>query len=132
MKEYAFENVNISEGTKTPAIYLNKDEGSIKIRGVSIPENSKSFYENLILWVADYAENPQPKTSVLLALRYMNTSTTMVINKVLRKLDLDIQSPNELEVEWIFEEDDNEMKDVGEFYQELLSHKLFFTEVEEI
>ena len=41
---FGFENVEIESTFKTPYIKLNKDEGLIEIRGVSIPENTVQFY----------------------------------------------------------------------------------------
>ena len=130
--EYKFETVRIESTRKTPEIELNLEEGRIKIEGISIPENSKMFYEVLMRWVNDYIQNPRPETHAVIALRYMNSSTTMILNKVLKTLDSGISQPNSLTFEWHYEEEDIEMKEVGEYYQELLAHEIIFKEVEEI
>ena len=126
------QNVNIASTRKTPEIELNVEEGLIRIHGVSIPENSKTFYEPLMTWISEYLQSPKSITTVILALRYMNSSTTMIINKILKSIDKEITEPNKLRFEWHYEEEDYEMYDVGEYYQELLDTDVIFKEVEEI
>ncbi|MCH2234675.1 MAG: DUF1987 domain-containing protein [Crocinitomicaceae bacterium] len=130
--DYKYETTLIHSTRKTPEIELNVEEGRIKIHGISIPENSKVFYDPLLNWVGDYLRNPKPETTLIIALRYMNSSTTMIINKILKALDQGIKTPNTLIFEWHYEEEDLEMYDVGQYYQELLQTNVVFKEVEEI
>lgn len=126
------QDLNIAETNKTPRIETNFENGTVEIFGISIPENSRGFYAKLIDWIDAYVQNPQAKTTVKIAMRYLNSSSTLIINKVLKTLDENIPQGKELVFEWYYEEDDFEMKDVGEYYSELLSHEVIFKEVEEI
>ncbi|MBN4071465.1 SiaC family regulatory phosphoprotein [Crocinitomix catalasitica] len=84
---YGYENVNIEGTEKSPSIILNKDKGIIEIRGKSIPENTREFYYPFNRWLTEYSYAPALQTEVTVALQYMNSSSSVVITRLIKLLD---------------------------------------------
>jgi len=110
------------EGTlKTPAIEFNALDGTIKIEGRSIPENSKGFYEPVLEWLNSYAANPKPSTVADIKLEYFNTSSSKCILDIFKILDSIHETGNEVMINWYYEKPDEDMLEAGEEYQTIVS-----------
>jgi len=114
--------MNINQTNMTPGIIFTG--GELIIRGRSIPEDAVRFYEPLKEELKKYVENPLAKTFVKIDMDYINTSSSMVI---LEMLKLFSETPD-VQVEWVYEEDDEDIKELGEFYEEF--SKLSFKFIE--
>lgn len=114
------ENLKI-EGTKqSPFVDFNQTTGFLEISGRSIPENSFEFYNPLLEWLMEYAQNPKGKTTLKIYLEYFNTSSSKYILEVLKKLKEILKSPGaEVQVDWYYDEDDDEMLETGEDYEDV-------------
>ena len=111
----------IIEGTpKTPTIKFDSAQGVFEIKGRSIPENSVEFYKPLVEWLDSYKETPLPKTVVNIRLEYFNTSSSKCILDVFKKLETIHKAKNEVEVNWYYEEDDEDMLEAGEDYESII------------
>ncbi len=111
----------IIEGTpKTPAIKFDAGEGVFEIKGRSIPENSVEFYKPLVDWLENYKEAPREKTVVDIKLEYFNTSSSKCILDVFKKLETIHKANNNVEVNWYYEEDDEDMLEAGEDYESII------------
>jgi hypothetical protein len=109
------------EGTpKTPTIKFDASTGVFDIKGRSIPENSVEFYKPLIDWLDLYKETPNNKTVVNIKLEYFNTSSSKCILDVFKKLETIHKAKNEVEVNWYYEEDDEDMLEAGEDYESII------------
>ncbi|MBN2487308.1 MAG: DUF1987 domain-containing protein [Bacteroidales bacterium] len=111
----------IIEGTqKTPAVEFNPVKGVLEIKGRSIPENSIEFYKPLVDWLEDYSASPASKTVVNVHLEYFNTSSSKCILDVFKKLESLHKSNNVVEINWYYEEDDEDMLEAGEDYESII------------
>jgi len=106
-------SVNIEASIKTPAINMSEADGSISIKGISIPEDPHEFYGPLIRAVSEYKTTPAERTALNLHLEYFNTSSTLIIRNLIKELH-GIKTKTELVVNWFFESDDEDMKEAGE------------------
>jgi hypothetical protein len=95
-------------------------KGVFEIKGRSIPENSVEFYKPLVDWLDSYKESPLPKTVVDIRLEYFNTSSSKCILDVFKKLETIHKAKNEVEVNWYYEEDDEDMLEAGEDYESII------------
>lgn len=111
----------IIEGTaKTPTVKFDSTEGVFEIKGRSIPENSVEFYKPLVDWLDIYKESPLIKTVVNIRLEYFNTSSSKCILDVFKKLEAIHKAKHEVEVNWYYEEDDEDMLEAGEDYESII------------
>ena len=100
----------------TPEIRFDPQEGILKIKGRSIPENATTFYYPLIDWLREYSHSPKPGTTLDLYLEYINSiSQKMVLEIFHIALDLH-EKTGDLVVNWYYDEDDEEMMEEGEIY----------------
>lgn len=122
----------VREGTqKTPSIEFDAKVGKIEIKGRSIPENSIEFYNPLIAWLEEYSGNAKPTTEVNIQLEYFNTSSSKCILDVFKKLEVVAKAGSDVNVNWFYEEDDEDMLEAGEDYQSIIKLPFKMIEIEE-
>lgn len=113
-------NTFLLEATpKTPLVSLNATSGLLRLEGKSIPENSVEFYRPILEWLDQYANSPAAETVLELSLEYFNTSSSKCLLDVFRKLE-GLNSHGSVAIRWFYDEEDEDMKEVGEDYQALL------------
>jgi hypothetical protein len=111
----------IIEGTpKTPSIKFDAKDGVFEIKGRSIPENSVEFYKPLNEWLDNYMQIPLDKTVVNIRLEYFNTSSSKCILDVFKRLEAIHRSKHDVEINWFYEEDDEDMLEAGEDYDSII------------
>ncbi|MFW5852296.1 MAG: DUF1987 domain-containing protein [Bacteroidota bacterium] len=125
------ESIKIDGSPKTPEVNFDYQSGLIEIKGRSIPENSIEFYKPMIDWLEEYTKNPQDKTTVQIQLEYFNTSSSKCILDVFKKLEGISKNGKEIEINWYYEEDDEDMLEAGEDYQSIIRIPFKMIEIEE-
>jgi hypothetical protein len=124
------ENLLIKGTSRTPDVDFNID-GSIRIRGRSIPEDAGLFYNHLYSWIFRYCMNPLSETVVNLELEYMNSGSAKSILQILRELsNITQMGDNKLIINWYYELGDEDMLEKGEYFQSILKHKFTFIETD--
>jgi len=115
----------VKKHRNTPNIILDKGNNKFEITGNSMPENVIDFYQPIYKWFEEYIRQPNPKTKLVLKPVYFNTSSLksiLVIFGIVEKL---ILQGAELEIEWQYHEEDEELLDTGKEFQ--IITKLPFT-----
>ena len=125
------ETIIREETLKTPYVKFDGEKGLVEIKGRSIPENSIEFYKPLIDWLDKFADQPADRTSVNVKLEYFNTSSSKCILDIFRKLELLHKKGDEVEINWYYEEDDEDMFEAGEDYQSIINIPFKMIEMEE-
>ena len=115
-------NSLVMEGTaKTPSNNFSADSGTLEINGRSIPENSFEFYQPVYEWLDSYALKPAAVTSATIQLEYFNTSSSKCLLDIFRKLEaLHKSEGSEVNVVWMYEEDDEDMMEAGDDYRTIV------------
>jgi hypothetical protein len=109
------------EGTsKTPNVKFDANQGLIEIKGRSIPENSIEFYKPMVDWLDKYSKSPKSQTKVNVQLEYFNTSSSKCILDVFKKLETIHKANNQVQINWYYEEDDEDMLEAGEDYESII------------
>ena len=114
------EPIFIEGASNTPTVKFDSVQGLIEIKGRSNPGNSMEFYEPLIDWLEEYAKDPGDKTIVNIQLEHFNTSSSKCILDVFKKLEVIYKTKHEVEVNWHYEIDDEDMLVAGEDYKFLI------------
>lgn len=123
------QNLSLEGTSKTPTVNFDSEKGLIELEGRSIPENSHQYYDPLLSWLDEYSANPVSPTTVNLKLEYFNTSSSKCILDIFKKLQELKAKGIELQINWYYETDDDDMKETGEDYQEIT--ELTFNMIEE-
>ena len=110
------EIINLEGTEDTPKIILDKSNKIFEISGRSLPEDSAEFYQPILDWLGEYANDPLPETTFDFKLGYFNTASSKLILDVLTALE-DIENAK---VVWHFYEEDEDMEEAGEEFSELV------------
>ncbi len=114
--------VNIMlESTKvTPAITMLIEEGLVEIAGESYPENSVEFYQPIFDWLDAYIAEEKRYLTVNFKLTYFNTSSSKCLMDILDTLQSYHNVSEQVEVNWYYQEEDEDMLESGtEFAEDL-------------
>jgi len=123
------ELVSLDSTKKTPQVLLDP-EGKIRIGGRSIPEDASKFYDFILNWVMEYLENPKDKTTVDIELEYFNSGSAKYVMQILRELSELHTKTKDLQVNWYYEEGDDDILERGEYYSSILELDINFIETE--
>lgn len=124
------EDIKIVGSPKTPEVDFSAAEGHFILSGRSIPENSVEFYSSILNWLDTYSSNPGSKTVLDVKLEYFNTSSSKCILDVFKKLESIRKNGSNVEVNWFYESDDEDMLEAGEDYDAIIDIPFVMKEVE--
>lgn len=110
----------IESTPKTPQINFNGQTGLFEIKGMSCSEYAFNFYKPVFEWLDNYIKSPNDKTIVNIQLKYFNTSSAKCILQLLEKIGNLKEQERNIEVNWYYEKDDEQMIADGENYSVLL------------
>ena len=112
--------IKIKGTDDTPTVILNVENKFMEISGRSLPEDVAAFYDPILEWLDDYAENPLTKTVFDFKLVYFNTASSKLLLDILLKLEEIADEGNEVLVKWHYPEDDEDMEEAGEEYADIV------------
>lgn len=113
------------ESTETsPKISLDPS-GKLLMEGESRPENVVKFFEPIMAWLQEYQQAVKDgsvsKTAAFdFKLEYFNSSSAKFIMDVFIELEKAVQNGLSLQINWYYEELDEDLLESGEEYQKLV------------
>ncbi len=100
----------------TPLIVLDPQQGIFEFSGRSLPEDATSFYDSVVAWLAQYAQEPKPNSEFIFRLEYYNTATS----RTLIRLFDEIAKVPDATVVWYYDPADAEEEgEIDEVAQDL-------------
>ena len=114
------ETIKIQGTEDTPKIMLDVENDFFEISGRSLPEDVSSFYEPVLNWLNEYAENPKAKTVFNFKLTYFNTASSKLLLDILMKLEEMHEKGLDVLIRWHYPEDDEDMAEAGEEYADIV------------
>jgi hypothetical protein len=114
------ETIKIQGTEDIPKIMLDAENDILEISGRSLPEDVSSFYEPVLNWLTEYAENPKKKTVFNFKLTYFNTASSKLLLDILMKLEEMHEKGNDVLIRWHYPEDDEDMAEAGEEYADIV------------
>ena len=112
------------ESTKfTPKVHFDPANNVFLISGFSLPENVSEFYTPVLKWLDQFINevNGTPENiKFTFRLVYYNSGSFKVIINILLKLVNLTKKSVDVNIDWYYDEDDNQLKDVGEELSELV------------
>lgn len=109
----------IESAERLPFISLVSETGKLLFSGRSLPEDGREFYISIIQWMKKYALAPAPETECSFRMEYFNSSSRKCFADVFKILSSLNEKGHVVKIIWHFEEEDDEMKDMGEWYQNI-------------
>ena len=113
---------------RDPEIRLR--DGFVSIKGHSIPHDPRKIYKPVLQWVKGYVKDPAAHTEVSLNIDYSDTGSTKAIFDILKLLAIcqDTNHRIEMVFNWIYSNEDDDIKELGEFLENKLDIKFNYSE----
>ena len=118
---------SIPKTRNTPEISVQ--EGKISFSGKSIPEDAFAFYEPIIRTIEAYLEHPQSHTAISLNIEYINSSSKKILTSILKTFEKSYLLGNQMEIEWMYEADDESIIDLGHDLRSIIHIPFRFIEI---
>ncbi len=115
----------------TPYIFCDAQKGEVRIVGRSLPEDSNHFYNPVLEWLEDFKESDYPSLKVTFYLDYFNTSSAKSLYSVMQLLNEMLSKGKQISMNWHYDSDDEDMKDLGEEHAELFPELIHLIEENE-
>ena len=120
------ENIKISSTERTPEIDFDFTQNIFKITGESYPENVNNFYDDILERLKSHlSELSETTVEFNFELIYFNSSTAKVLMELFDLMEETAENGNPVAVNWIYEEDDDHMEELGEEFGEDLEAAQF-------
>lgn len=112
--------LDIKATNDTPKVLFDPQNEMFEISGRSLPEDVVVFYQPVLDWLEQYLEDPLEYTEFVFKYVYFNTATSKLIQDILFKLEQLHENGQKVKVIWYYEEDDEDMLDLGEEFEEIV------------
>ena len=128
------EPLHIEPTEFTPKVHFDPNKSLFEISGFSRPENVIGFYKPILKWLEDYNEkvlsvNTDFNTSLLtlnLKMTYFNSASSKFLLDTLLEFMKFMSKGNKVEVNWYYEEGDDEIFESGEEISDMLGYSFHF------
>lgn len=101
---------------QTPFILFDTENQKFVMEGVSMPEDAIGFFNPIFEWLANYKEIAKDDASFEIKLKYFNTASAKMIIELCKK----VTAIKSNKIIWVFEDDDEDLEEVGEDLKELI------------
>jgi hypothetical protein len=113
---------------RIPLILL--EPGRIFMMGRSIPDNPGDIFKPVLEWIKEYSANYSGETRIDMGFEYINTSSTKWIFGILKEIAMMNELGKAVYITWYYEQDDDDMLDLGYILRSLIDCPFTLLEVE--
>jgi hypothetical protein len=100
-----------------PGIVYYGDTNKLELIGRSIPENPELIFRRLDEWITLHFEK-NTDLNVNIQLEYINSGSSKYLYEILKRLTGFGRSGKNVQMVWLYEEDDEAMLELGEHYRD--------------
>ena len=112
------ENLDIAKTKFSLQIQCDAQTGHFEMVGSSYPENAFEFFAPVMLWVERFIAEVHRPIVLDLKLEYLNTSSSKCILDLFKTLEDYVRQGGKVNVNWYYEESDEDMLETGEEFLE--------------
>ncbi len=123
--------IDISAADKSPQVIFDPENYLYEMKGNSRPENVRDFYYPIIDTLRKYFEKIVAENEILFfnrecfkfnfKLEYFNSASAKFISDILIIIKNSTEAKLNIKVYWYFDEGDDDMKEVGEDFSDMIS-----------
>ncbi|MEN8201793.1 MAG: DUF1987 domain-containing protein [Bacteroidota bacterium] len=114
------EKLIIEPTFNSPSVILDPGSNKFEFSGESRPENVRKFYLPILEWLEKFAREQKSTSDELSGLsvefdfEYFNSTSAKYILDIFKALNVLNDIGVEIQVKWLYEEDDEDMLEVGQ------------------
>jgi len=114
----------VIEKTKSsPGVNFSASTGKWRLAGSSYPENASELYQPIFIWINKYITEVTQEIFMDFQLDYLNSSSIKFIGEMIDKLDKYSKIGINVEINWHYKEEDEDILDLGSELKEEVSCK---------
>lgn len=118
----------------TPKVFFDPENSAFEISGFSRPENVIGFYKPILKWLEEYNDNVLSQNinfsksllTLNLKMTYFNSASSKFLLDILLEFMKFMSKGNKIEVNWYYEEGDDEILESGEEIADMLGYTFNF------
>ena len=126
--------LNIEPTEFTPKVHFNPENSTFEMSGFSRPENVMGFFRPIIKWLEEYNEkvlslNTDYSKHLLtlnFKMTYFNSASSKFLLDILLEFMKFMSKGSEIEVNWYYEDGDDEIQESGEEMSDMLGYPFKF------
>ena len=123
------ETITIKATERSPEINFDFENAQFLIKGESYPEDVNEFFGPLVDSMETYLDGDvDGKIHFTFELIYFNSSTAKILMGLFDMMDEAAEDGKDITITWRYEEDDENMQEMGEEYGEDLENATFVLE----
>lgn len=111
-----------------PQVIFDTSRESFEIKGKSLPEDSLEFYQPLFNWITEYSKSPKEISNFVFHFEFISTSSTKQVHRLLELID-QLAKTKQVNVTWLWDMGDINMRKTGELLQQTLALKMTIKDV---
>ena len=120
------ENLFIPAQERSPEVDFKFQENRLALRGEAYPEDAAAFFGPLLKALAAYCKTlPGQELVVEFQMIYFNTSSAKALMNMIQILESAARSGTRVTLRWLFQEDDDVIREFGEDFSTELEHVNF-------
>lgn len=116
---------------ETPTINFDPANNHFELSGVSLPEDARGFFEPVIKWWVDFANECNQTVLFEVKMIYFNTASSKCFLDLFEQLNRMKKDGKDITVKWSYTEGDDDMKSAGEVFNDLVELEFEFVEEED-
>ncbi len=126
------EPLTIAATDESPGINLDKDLSKFLMFGKSFPEEVRRFFDPVLIWLEEYIKDPNNETRFEFRLQYYNSATATMLLEIFYILERIVEnSEKKVTIIWNYLEEDDDMRDTGMEYSEMIKIPFEFKIIED-
>ena len=106
----------IEATAKTPKIIFDPVANFFEISGRSLPENVVKTYDPVLKWIDAYIDKISTPVEINFRMDYLNSASAKMVSLILTKFEEFYQAGNQIQVNWYYFFDDDDIQSEGEIY----------------
>jgi len=118
----------------TPKVFFDPESSTFEISGFSRPENVIGFYRPILKWLEEYNEKVLSQNldfsksllTINIKMTYFNSASSKFLLDILLEFMKFHSKGNEVEVNWFYEDGDDEIQESGEEISDMLGYPFNF------
>lgn len=115
------ESIYINKTKKAPLINLSLEENIFQIKGPSFSEDIIEIYTPVIDWIDSEMPNLEKELTCEFYFTVLNSASHKKIFQILIKLNALLDDGKKISVKWFYDEDDEDIMEMGEDLIELIN-----------
>ena len=109
----------IEKEKNTPEIIFDPENKHFEISGRCFPENSKKFFKPVLEWFDAFMPEADKSIEFAFGFYYISSSSIISVLELIKRLDLLKDKGHHVTINWKYDEDDEDIRKIGEDYSRI-------------